>query len=134
MPVIFNGRKFVPKTFYFVISAMVIFITLRFTGDSFFSEIIMMCGAACVGYIFAACVYAFFMVLNNTEKFYSMILAVLLPKLLLFSKPILNWEYSVLDPATIIVIIVIIILAVCSYFYKYNIDSMPETDKIKAPA
>lgn len=133
IPVLFSGRKFVPKTFYFVISAMVIFIALRFTGDSIFSKIIMIAGAVCVGYTFAACVYAFFMVLNNTEKFYSMILAVLLPKLLLFAKPVLNWEYSVLDPATIIVIIVIIILAVCSYFFKYNIDSMPESDKIKAP-
>ncbi|NLE25110.1 MAG: helix-turn-helix transcriptional regulator [Clostridiaceae bacterium] len=133
-PVLFSGRKFVPKTFYFVITAMASFIVIRFTGDSIVSKIIMIIGATCIGYIFSACVYAFFMVLNNAEKFYSMILAVLLPRLLLFAKPVLSWQYSALDPATVIVIIVIIILAVCSYFFKYNVDSMPETDNIKAPA
>lgn len=134
IPVLFDGRKFVPKTFYSVITAFLSFAIMRFTGDSIASKVIMVIASASIGHIFASNVYTFFMVLNNSEKFYSMILAVFLPKLLLFVKPIFYQGQFAVDPPSAIIFIIIIILAVCSYFYRYNIDELPSDKKIKAPA
>ncbi|HEX3026051.1 MAG TPA: helix-turn-helix transcriptional regulator, partial [Clostridia bacterium] len=63
-----------------------------------------------------------------------MVLAVLLPKVLMFIKPKLTQSNIVLDPPSVIILVIILILAVCSYFYKYNTDEMPRSTKIKAPA
>ncbi|MGB7605943.1 MAG: helix-turn-helix transcriptional regulator [Lutisporaceae bacterium] len=132
--VFFDGKKFVPKTFYSVITASACFILIRYTGVSIISKGMMFIAIACIGHIFASNIYAFFMVLNNSEKFYSMILAVLLPKVLMFVKPVLIQTHYVINPPDMIIIVIIIILAVCSYFYKYNIDEMPNNTKIKAPS
>jgi DNA-binding HTH domain-containing proteins len=131
--VFLDGRKFVSKTFYSVITALVCFISLQFTGVSFISRIIMVIAAACIGHISASSIYGFFMVLNNAEKFYSMIAAVLLPKVLMFAKPTLKINDSAIDMPSIIIFIVILILAVCSYFYKHNLDELPRETNIKAP-
>lgn len=133
LPVLFSGRTFVPKAFYSVIAALICFIIIRFTGDTIVSRVIMTIAAACLGHIFAANVYAFFMVLNNSEKFYSMALAVLLPKVLLLFKPILKDLYFLVDLPSLIILFIIIILVICSYLYKYNTDDMPGQEKIKAP-
>ena len=133
IPVLFNGRKFVPKTFYSVITAIFCFFVIRFTGTGIMSQCIMLVAAACIGHIFASNIYAFFMVLNNSEKFFSMTFAVLLPKVLMLLKPILNKIYFAIDTPSVIILVIILILAVCSFFYKYNTDEMPRSTKIKAP-
>lgn len=133
IPILFDGRKFVSRTFYSVIIALICFIVIRFTDKGILSKGIMIVASACIGHIFSSNVYAFFMVLNNSEKFYSMILAVFLPKILMFAKPVLNQSQLELNPPSIIILFIIIILAICSYFYKYNTDEMPCSSKIKAP-
>ena len=133
IPILYNGRKFVPKTFYSVLTALFCFTALRFTGAGILSQCIMLVAAACIGHIFASNIYAFFMVLNNSEKFYSMILAVLLPKMLIFDKPALNQVNFAIDSPSVIILVIMLILAVCSYFFKYNIDEMPLSTKIKPP-
>lgn len=133
LPLLFDGRKFVPKTFYSVIIALLCFTVLRFMGTGVLSQGVMLLASACIGHIFASNVYGFFMVLNNSEKFYSMILAVLLPKVLMFVKPTLNQSNSMLDLPSAIILVIILILAICSYFYKYNTDAMPRSAAIKAP-
>ncbi len=122
-----------PKTFFSVIVAFSCFILIPYTGANIISKGFMIIAAACIGHIFASNVYAFFMVLNNSEKFYSMILAVLLPKVLMFVKPLLVQAHFVIRPPSIIILVIIIILAICSYFFKYNINEMPNNTKIKAP-
>lgn len=133
IPVFFEGRKFVSRTFYSVIAALACFVLLRFTGTGVLSRGIMLVAAVCIGHIFASNVYAFFMVLNNSEKFYSMILAVLLPKVLMIVKPALNQINSVFDLPSAIILVIILILAVCSYFYKDNTDAMTISTVVKAP-
>lgn len=128
-----DGRKFVPKTFYSVITALACFVVLRFTGTGILSRSIMVLAAACIGHIFASNIYAFFMILNNSEKFYSMLLAVLIPKALMVVKPMVNHIDSVFDPASAIILVIILILAVCAFFYRYNTDEMPCSAKLKAP-
>lgn len=134
IPVFFDGRKFVSKTFYSVVITLICFFVLRFTGAGLLSQSIMLVTAVCIGHIFASNIYAFVMVLNNSEKFYSMILAVLMPKVLMFIKPALAQIHSSFDLPSIIILIIIIILAVCSYFYKYSTNEMPHSAGVKAPA
>jgi len=131
--VLLAGNKFVPKTFYSVVLTFACFVLIRFTGDSLLSRVIMILASACIGHIFAASLYAFFMVLNNSEKFYAMILAVLLPKILMFVKPALNQADFVFDLPSMIILIIIIILAVCSYFFKYNTEDLYLSAQVKAP-
>jgi len=90
IPLLFDGKKFVPASFYSVIVSLVCFISVLFLGPGIPSKIIMLIAVPCIGHIFIAHVYAFFMVLNNSEKFYSMILVVLFPKVLMYIKPILS--------------------------------------------
>lgn len=132
--VLFDGRKYVPKTFYSVIIAIVCFLGIRLVPGGVVSQAILFLGSACMGHIFASSCYSFFMVLNNSEKFYSMILAVLLPKLLMFFRPILNSPEAKLDGSTIFIALLLIILAVCSFLYRNNIDDMPKSSKVKAPS
>ena len=105
--ILFNGEKYVSYTFYSVIAAILCFFTLRFTPAGIISEIILCIGSACIGHIFASSCYSFFMVLNNTEKFYSMLLAVFIPKLFMVLKPILNKPDIEIDTANFIILILL---------------------------
>lgn len=134
VPVLFDGRKYVPRTFYSVITAFACFILIRYTGSGLVSKGLMLAASACIGHIFASNGYAFFMVLNNSEKFYSLILAVLLPKILMLAKPALNQASFIIDTPSLIIFTIIIVLAVCSYFFKYNTSEMPSDTKIKPPS
>jgi DNA-binding CsgD family transcriptional regulator len=62
-----------------------------------------------------------------------MLLAVLLPKVLIIAKPLINSESYAVHPPTIIIFSIIIILAVCSYFFRFNMEEMPHLDIVKAP-
>lgn len=90
IPLLFQGERFVPASFYSVIISLACFIAVLFLGPTPASKIIMLIAVPCIAHIFISHVYAFFMVLNNSEKFYSMILVVLLPKVLMFLKPLLD--------------------------------------------
>ena len=127
-------KKFVPKSFYSVIIAFCCFIIIRYTGNSLASRGIMVIAAICMGHIFASSLYTFFMLLNNSEKFYSMIMAVFLPKVLMIIKPAISHDSLAIDVPSVIIFMIIIILAVCSYLFRYTTDAIPETDRIKAPA
>lgn len=131
--VFFNGRKYVPYTFYSVIIGLLCFVILRFTPAGLLSTIVLCIGSACIGHIFASSCYSFFMVLNNTEKFYSMLLAVLIPKLFMLLKPLLNKPDKEVDTSNIIILILLVILLICSFLYRNNISDMPERTDISPP-
>jgi hypothetical protein len=78
IPLLFDGKRFVPATFYSVIVSLVCFVSVLLLGPGILSKFIMLIAVPCIGHIFISHVYGFFMVLNNSEKFYSMILVVLL--------------------------------------------------------
>lgn len=76
-----KGVRYVPMTVYSVAAAIASFLLQTFVQLSpavnLGLDLIM---AAAVGHIFASCGYGFFMVLNNAEKFYSMILGIFFTK------------------------------------------------------
>ncbi|NLP30529.1 MAG: hypothetical protein GX363_05280, partial [Clostridiales bacterium] len=80
IPILFDGKRFVPASFYSLVFSLICFISVLILGPSMPSKIIMFIAVPCIAHIFISHVYAFFMVLNNSEKLYSMILVVLLPK------------------------------------------------------
>ena len=128
-----NGRKYVSYTFLSVIMAILSFFILRFTPGGIISEIILCLGSACMGHIFASSCYSFFMVLNNAEKFYSMLLAVFIPKLFMLLKPILNKPDIKIDVSNIIIMILLFILLISSFLYRHTIDSIPKKADAQPP-
>ena len=133
IPILFEGKQFVPKTFYSVMIAFACFFIVRFADPGILSKGIMLLASICIGHIFASNVFAFFYILNNSEKFYSMVLAVLFPKVLMLGKPLLNRTSSDVTPALLVIFLIMVILGICTYFFKHSIDSVPISSKVKAP-
>ncbi|NLJ87513.1 MAG: helix-turn-helix transcriptional regulator [Epulopiscium sp.] len=133
IPLLFDGKKFVSASFYSVIVSLICFISVLLLGPGIPSKIIMLIAVPCIGHIFISHVYAFFMVLNNSEKFYSMILVVLLPKLLMYIKPILTSNQLMLYSITILIFFIMITLAFGTYYIKTHADMIPSFQKVKAP-
>ncbi len=133
IPLFLDGRRFVSGSFYSVIISLSCFTAVLFLPPGIMSNIIMLIAVPCIGHIFVSHVYVFFMVLNNSEKFYSMILAVLLPKVLMYIKPILVRTQSNLNPSVILIFFIMITLAFSTYLIKSNIDRVPSCQKVKAP-
>jgi DNA-binding CsgD family transcriptional regulator len=133
IPLLFDGKRFVSASFYSVIVSLVCFISVLFLGPGIPSKIILLIAVPCIGHIFISHVYAFFMVLNNSEKFYSMILFVLIPKVLMYIQPILSSTQLKPHPFTILIFSIIIILAFSTYFIKSHADTVPSFQKVKAP-
>lgn len=133
IPLLFDVKKFVSKTIYSVILTILCFGAIRFTGPGILSQGIMVVASICIGHMFASYVYGFFMVLNNSEKFYSMVLATLLPRILMFGKPFLNKMDSNIDAANIIIVIIMLILLICSYSLRTETFSVPSSPNTKAP-
>ena len=133
IPLLFDGKRFVPASFYSLIISLVCFIVVLFLGPGLPSKIIMLIAVPCIGHIFISHVYAFFMVLNNSEKFYSMILVVLLPKVLIYIKPLLGSTQLTLHPIIILIFFIMITLVFSTYYIKTHADSVPSFQKVKAP-
>jgi len=128
-----NGKNYTRLTLYSVESAMIGFVSMRFTPAGFVSDIIMIVSTVAIGYLFTSYCYAFFMVLNNAEKFYSMLLAVFIPKLFVVMKPLLNDPDTEIDGANVLILILLIILLICA-FLKRKIVSIPEKEDLKPPS
>ncbi len=133
IPLFLDGKRFVAASFYSMIIALACFITVLFVQPGILSNILMLLTVPCIGHIFISHVYAFFMVLNNSEKFYSMILAILLPKILMFLKPVFVRRQSGLDPTLILISFIMLTLVCSTYFIKANKDTIPSCQKVKAP-
>lgn len=133
IPIIFDGKRFVSTSFYSVILSLICFISVLFLKPGILPKVIMIIAALCIGHIFISHVYTFFMVLNNSEKFYSMILATLLPKVLMYNKPLLNSSQLLLPPSAIIIFTIMITLAFSTYFIKSDVEKIPSFQKAKAP-
>lgn len=128
-----NGRDYIPRTYIAVTLAIISFFSLRYSPSGLVSEILLCLGSGCMGYIFASSCYSFFMVLNNTEKFYSMLFAVIIPKLFLLLKPVLNKPDIRVDFANVIILVLLIALLICTFLYRNNTSEMPERTDIKPP-
>ncbi|NMA67922.1 MAG: helix-turn-helix transcriptional regulator [Desulfitobacterium sp.] len=133
IPLLFDGKKFVPASFYSVMVSLGAFSAVSILGPGIFAKIIMLVAVPCIAHIFISHVYAFFMVLNNSEKLYSMILVVLLPKVLMFVKPILSNTQFFIHPFFILIFFIMLSLGVSTYFIKSQAEPVPSFKKVKAP-
>jgi DNA-binding CsgD family transcriptional regulator len=133
IPILFDGKIFVPASFYSVIVTLVCFISVMLLGPGLPSRIIMLIAVPCIGHILISHVYAFFMVLNNSEKLYSMILVVLLPKVLMYIKPKLSSSELILHPISILIFFIMLALVFSTYYIKTHADTVPSLGKVKAP-
>jgi DNA-binding CsgD family transcriptional regulator len=133
IPSLFHVKRFIPMTMYSVLVTLACFGVMSFTNPGIVSEGIMVIAAICIGHIFASYVYGFFMVLNNSEKFYSMVLAILLPRVLMMGKPFINKADYRVDASVVIILIIMLILLGSSYFLRSHILQTPSDAKTKVP-
>lgn len=128
-----KGVHYVSKTMYSVIIALSCFIVMLFfeiEGAVIVFQIVM---AFCVGHIFASCGYGFFMILNNSEKFYSMLLGILLPKLILILNPILSKNLRFIKYSDFILLCCLIALLFCSALFYKEKWLIPNVENVDFP-
>jgi hypothetical protein len=59
IPLLFDGKRFVPASFYSVIVSLVCFISVLFLGPGTPAKIILLIAVPCIGHIFISYVYGF---------------------------------------------------------------------------
>lgn len=129
-----KGVSYVPATIYSVLAALGSFILLTFfdlTAPAAFAfELVI---AAAVGHIFASCGYGFFMVLNNTEKFYSMILGIFLPKLIMLLHPLVASRLNGISFSAFILFCCLLSMLVCSVCFFRERGLLPNVGRKPFP-
>lgn len=128
-----KGVHYVPKTLYSVLLALGCYMGLLFFDAGSLALALQVIIAACVGHIFASCGYGFFMLLNNAEKFYSMVLGILLPKVLLLLNPILAKSLRLIAYSDFILLCCLLSMLVCTVFFHKEKTFIPNIGKKPFP-
>lgn len=128
-----KGVQYVPKTMYSVMVALGCFMGLLFFETGSMALILQMVIAACVGHIFASCGYGFFMILNNDEKFYSMVLGIILPKVLLLLNPLLSKSLRLIKCSDFILLCCLLAMLICTVFFYKEKTFIPNVGKTHFP-
>lgn len=129
-----KGTRYVPLTIFSVMAAMSSFILINFfdfpAPAPLLFELVI---AVAVGHIFASCGYGFFMILNNAEKFYSMVLGILLPKVLLLLGTVLSQSLRLIDYPDFILLCCLLAMLVCTVFFHKEKAFIPNVGKTPFP-
>jgi len=129
-----KGVSYVSKTIYSVLAALVSFICLTFftfgAGATLAFQIVI---AMAVGHIFASCSYAFFMILNNAEKFYSMIVGIFLPKLVMLVSPNLTRSLKGLSFPNLVLLCCLLGMLICAVSFSKERTLIPNVEKKPFP-
>jgi DNA-binding CsgD family transcriptional regulator len=133
IPILWDGKKFVSASFYSIMFSLACYISVLFIGPGTLSKIIMLIAVPCIGHVFIAHVYSFFMVLNNSEKLFSLIMVVLLPKVIMYIKPVFSSSELKLHPLSILILLIMISLAFSTYSIKSRPEMVPSFKRVKAP-
>ncbi len=128
-----TGVRYVPKTMYSVMLGLGCFIGLLFFDTGSITLALQIIIAACAGHVFDSCLYGFFMMLNNAEKFYSMILGILLPKLLVLLGPLISKALRIIEYAEFISLCCLLAMLVCSTFFYREQALIPRVEKPPFP-
>lgn len=128
-----KGVHYVPKTMYSVMLALGCFLGLLFFNTGSMAFILQIIIAACVGHIFASCGYGFFMILNNAEKFYSMMLGILLPKVLLLLNNLLSKSLRLIGYSDFILLCCLLAMLICTVFFYKEKSFIPNVGKTPFP-
>lgn len=116
--ILFDGKDYVPKTFYSVCLAIFSFACMIFFDFGFSKNIFYILISISIGHIFASCVYGFFMILNNAEKFHAMLLGILFPKTILMVCPLVFPKNSGLSTQEFALSCCLITILICSLRFR----------------
>lgn len=129
--VIFKGEQYVPKTIYSILMLIISIIIIMVFRNSVLNLIFNVVGAIAVGHVFASCGYGFFMILNNSEKLYSMILGIVIPKGILVISTLFNSIEQGKETSRIIMILCTIVLLICSIDFRRKKSHIPKLKEIE---
>jgi len=129
-----EGANYLRYTVYGAFAAvagLIAFILFPGTGITF---ILLVISALGVGLFAASSCYIFFMVLNNTEKFYSMVVVFSIARLMLLIKPYTNIGTLDLVVNKGIPVALLFGLLICTVFFKTDTTiSFKQSKKSKIP-
>lgn len=128
-----KGVQYVPKTMYSVMVAIGCYMGLLFFEIGSLTLILQVVIAACVGHMFASCGYGFFMLLNNAEKFYSMVLGILLPKVILLMHPVLAKSLRLIGYSEFILLCCLFAMLICTVFFRKEKTFIPNIENTPFP-
>lgn len=114
---LFDVRKLLPYTKISAFIAMFGILTVSIFGNSLVSYIGVAIAAAGLGHIFATTAYGFFMILNNSERLYSISSGILLSKLILLLKANLAGSIAGIAIFEIMQFVGFVPLVICTWFY-----------------
>lgn len=129
----FKGTSYVPKTIYSVVVALICFLGIVLFKIYIAAPAFYVIIGVAMGHIFASCCYGFFMILNNTEKFYSMVLGILFPKILFLGTLNINEVLFGISVQELIFFCCILMMVVCSTFFMKGKKQVPYIEKEKFP-
>jgi len=89
-----------------IVCTVGLILSLVFPESIFVPYIVVICAVA-FGHMFASFGYAFFILLNNSEKFYAMLFSVIIAKLMMFLHPIMPKPYELIFTVLPIILIAI---------------------------
>ncbi|PWM43261.1 MAG: hypothetical protein DBX47_07030 [Clostridiales bacterium] len=132
--VVFKGTQYVPKTVFSAFAAFICLIILVFfNSGEITGYVLQIIISAAIGHIFVSCGYGFFIILNNAEKFYSMIIAVFLPKLLLVVFPVFADDFKLISFKSFILMVCLAGMLVCASFFCREQSDIPDLKKTSFP-
>lgn len=116
-----RGVRYVPKTIISVLAALSGFLCMFYLPSGNEAVLVFrIVTAVALGHIFASCGYGFFIILNNTEKFYSMIGGILVPRIILLASSLLHLKGNVLPfPDPVLLSCLLGMLACSAAFLKH---------------
>jgi len=117
--IFFKPSIYVSKTMYSTLIAIIVYICSIFFHVGPVELAFQIIIAVAASHISASCGFGFFMILNNTEKFYSMIITILLPKLIIFFQSLLVENHKGPFMLEYLSLCCLLSLFICSiYFFK----------------
>lgn len=130
---LFNIKKLVPFTKFSAFVAIIGVLVAGLLEGSLVSYISIILAAVGFGHIFLSANYGFFMILNNSEKLYSISLGILLSKIVLLFKSNLAFNIIGLNFFETMHILGLLPFFVCALFYPKEESNEHIKSEIKSP-
>jgi len=121
--VLFDAKYYVAYAKYSGIIVLLAFATAYILNNVIVTHVTMIIAAVGVGHIFASTGYGFTMVLNNAEKFFSILIGLAVSKLLQLMKNFFDVEATFYN-FKILSALLIILIVVCAFQYSKKAEHM----------
>ncbi len=122
-----QAKNYIPRACFSMSACLFFAAVIAASNEPRVIIISFVCFSACLGHVFVSANFAFFIILSNQEKFYSMLIIILVLGSFMALKPFLNSTFI-----TAVSFALLSVLLVCSYLYRKS-DQIPRDTGTKPP-